>query len=368
VKLFHSTLWGSSVEVTALPAYLFSEESGLAISAAELCVFSVCANAAKKAAANCRFTLTVTEIMKQTGYKKKAVLAALRSLCDRSFLKLHGKQQHRKPRTFEICNAENGEGLASHHTESRKWLSLRGALVADGLPYFWLPTMAIENLPQLSGSVFSLLVAVARLASMNNRDFEVEAAKLRFLCGLDFKTFKSAVTETQEDWVQIGFTDSTSRTVGVILLDPATGVSLEMSEAERQEREEAARAKRYKENREKNGKHSPLQLLAWALWALGDLQAHGGHGEFVTFCPNCRNTKKNRPGLHVNVFKGTHGVYRCFECGNGGKLLTLIREHFADFKIAVAKLYGIDAEHPELVQKAAQMLRHFDDDGKYRAA
>jgi hypothetical protein len=82
----------------------------------------------------------------------------------------------------------------------------------------------------------------------------------------------------------------------------------------------------------------------------------------------CHNTKKNRPGLRINVFKGTHGLHRCFECGTGGNLLRLIREHVGDFMTVIAKLAAIEHEHPELVQQAAGMLKNYDADGRYKAA
>jgi hypothetical protein len=191
---------------------------------------------------------------------------------------------------------------------------------------------------------------------------------MRFLCGLDHEAFSRAVGEAEERWVQVGFTDTTHRQVSVILLDPATGDSLEISELERQERECEDREKRFKDNRERNGRYSPVHLLAWALWAFGDLRQHGGSGECVAFCTTCHNVRKNRPGMFVNVFKGTHGVYRCFECGTGGNLLTLIRQHMGGFNTAIAKLTSIESEHPELVQQAAHMLTNYDTDGRYRAA
>jgi hypothetical protein len=369
MKLFHSQLWGN-VEVTPLPAFVFTDDATTALTPAELCVYAVCCDAAKKSRQNCRFTLTVREIQNRTGYKeKKSVSAALRSLREKGFIRPLGERQHRKPQSYELCNPAAGEGLSSLHTDPKKWLSLRGALQRDGLVYFWLPSEAVAKLSGLSPSVFAVLLAVARLASLHGRQFEVEAAKLRFMCGLDHEAFTKAVSGTEERWVLIAFTDATHREIGVILLDPATGESLEISEQERKEREQEEREKRFKDNRARNGKYSPVQLLAWALWAFGaDLQGHGGSGEFITFCPVCHNIKKNRPGLRINLFKGTHGVYRCFECGTGGNLLTLIRQHVGDFMTVIAKLAAIEHENPELVQQAAGMLKNYDADGRYRAA
>jgi hypothetical protein len=369
-ELFHSQLWGRTVEVTPLPALVFTDDRTPALTAAEFCVYAVCCDEGKKATSNCKFTLSVTEIMSRTGYRKKStVREALKGLVGKQFIRPFGQRQHRKPQTYELCNPLTGEGLSSLHTNKRKWVNLRGALHRAGLVYFWMPTHTIKGLSELSNRVFSLLLGVARLAALQGRRFEVESDVLRYLCGLDYKTFNSAVGEAEEPWVLITFTDATHKALGVILLDPATGESLEISEQERKEREQEEREQRFKDNRARNGKYSPVQLLSWAMWAFGDdLQAHGGSGEFITFCPVCHNTKKNRPGLRINVFKGTHGLHRCFECGTGGNLLRLIREHVGDFMTVIAKLAAIEHEHPELVQQAAGMLKNYDADGRYKAA
>lgn len=369
MKLFSSELWGSTVDVTPLPAFIFTDDRMPALTAAEFCVFVVCCDAAKKTVNNCKFSLSVAEIQERTGYSKKAaVTEALKGLREKDFIRPCGHRQHRKPQTYELLNPATGESLASQYENQRRWVSLRGALVRDGLRYFWIPTDAVKRLPQLSKRVFTVLLGVARLAALQGRNFLVESEVLRYLCGLDYKTFSRAVDEAEEKWVQVGFADTTHRQVNVILLDPATGDSLEISEQERQEREREERERRFKDNRARNGKYSPVQLLAWALWAFGDLRLHSGDGECVTFCTTCHNARKNRPGMFVNVFKGTHGVYRCFECGTGGNLLTLIRQNVGGFNTAMAKLTAIEHEHPELVQRAMGMLKNYDNHGAYKAA
>ena len=369
IQAFKSELWGNSVEVTPLPAFIFTDDRMPALTVAEFCVYVVCCDAGKKAVNNCKFTLSISEIQTRTGYSRKAaVTEALRGLREKEFIRPYGQRQHRKPQSYELLNPATGESLASLHKDQRKWVSLRGALVRDGLRYFWIPTEAVKRLPELPKRVFAVLLGVARLAALQGKSFEVESEVLRYLCGLEYKTFKLAVGEAEERWVQVGFTDTTHRGVSVVLLDPATGESLEISEQERQEREREEREKRFKDNRERNGKYSPVQLLAWALWAFGDLQQHGGNGECVTFCTVCHNTRKNRPGMFVNVFKGTHGLYRCFECGAGGNLLRLIRENVGGFNTAIAKLTAIESEHPGLIERATAMLRNFDIEGRYRAA
>jgi hypothetical protein len=248
--------------------------------------------------------------------------------------------------------------------------SLRGALQANKLAYFWLPAATVQKLPTLSPSVFVLLLGVAQLASLKDaREFEIDAQTLRTLCGFDYKTLRKAVTEAHDRHVYVGFTDTTSRTVQVMLIDPATGKSIAVTEEEQRARAREEYEKRMRDSVEKNGKYSPVNLLAWAMWTLGDFQPHNAHGEFVTRCVLCRKPHDWKQTLSVNPFKGTHGVYRCFECGSHGGLLQLVRERVpGGFTEALRKLGKIQYEEPALTQEAARQLKGYTADGRYREA
>jgi hypothetical protein len=353
---FFSDLYGSRVDLTPVPVSVFTEDREPALTQSEACVFAVYCKVAKKAQANCRAALPVSEIQMLTGYKKREVVTtALHSLREKGFLLLSGERQNRKPQAYELANPATSEGLASLHTDPRKWLSLRGALQRDKLAYFWMPTEVITRMPQLSRRVFVLLMAIARLASLRGREFVIESEHLRFLAGLDYKTFSKAMSETEERWMHADFADAGNRSVAVTLLDVETGQTLDIAEELRKEELRQERERKYKEGHERDGRYSPAQLLAFAMAAFPNLQQHGAYGEFVTRCPKCHNAKKNKPGLHINPNKGVLGVYRCVECGDGGSLFRLVCDQFGGFNQANAMLAGIKFDRPELFAAAERI-------------
>jgi len=353
---FVSDLFGSKVELTPVPVSVFTEDREPALTQGEACVFAVYCNAAKKAQANCKVALSVSEIQTLTGYaKREVVTTALHNLREKGFLLASGERQNRKAQTYELANPATGEGLSSLHTDPRKWLSLRGALQRDKLAYFWMPSDVINRMPQLSRRVFLLLMAIARLASLRGREFVIESEHLRFLAGLDYKTFSKAISETEERWLHADFADAANRSVVVTLLDAETGQTLEIAEELRKEEMRQERERKYREGHERDGRYSPAQLLAFAMAAFPKLEQKGAHGEFVTRCPKCHNAKKNRPGLHINPNKGVLGVYHCFECGDGGSLFRLVCDHFGGFHEATAMLAGVKFDQPELFATAERM-------------
>src|ERR1700739_924818 len=150
MRLFHSRLWSDSVKLLALPALAFTEDGNPELTPAEFSVLTVGAADAQTSRSNCKFTMSVAEFMKRTGYKKKAVvIEALKGLERKGFIRQCGEQ---KPRTFELCNPRNGEGLSSAQENKRRWKSFCGALQARHLPYFWFPVTMVTNLPQLSAA------------------------------------------------------------------------------------------------------------------------------------------------------------------------------------------------------------------------
>lgn len=366
-KIFWNELWTKAVELMAFPAFIFSG-SGPALNRVELAVYSVACRIANRSASNCRFAVSTSQFSKITGYSdERQVREALRALVTKGFIRPYGIRKWKEPQSYELCHPATGESLASSSTNFKHWVKLRTALHRNKIGYFYFPLSTSEKLPTMRGSAFALLVAIARMANLHGRNFQLKAAELRELAGLDPKTFKTAVEETQENWVQCGFTDTTKRTVEVFILDPATGKSLDILEAEIQAQEDAERAERFRQNRAKNGKHSPVHLLAWFLWATQMNLHHAAGGELRGTCPICHNQRSMKPAFQVNFFKGTHGVFRCFECRYSGKVLDLIVDRVG-LTAALLKLEMVHMEQPAEMLKAAEMLKGYGADGRYKAA
>jgi hypothetical protein len=342
----------------AFPAFIFSG-SVPALNRTELAVYSVACRIANKSKSNCRFAASASQLSKTTGYhNERHVREALRGLVTKGFIRPYGTRKWKEPQAYELCHPETSESLASSSTNFKHWVKLRTALHRNKIGYFYFPLATYEKLPTMRGSTFSLLVAIARMANLNGRSFQLKAAELRDLAGLDQKTFKTEVEATRENWVQFGFTDSGNKVVEVFILDPATGKSLDMLEAEIEAQENAERAERFRQNRAKNGKHSPVNLLAWFLWAAQMNLHHAAGEELRGTCPNCHNQRSMKPAFHVNFFKGTHGVFRCFECRYSGKVLDLIVDRVG-LTAALLKLEMVHIEQPGEMAKAAEMFKGY---------
>jgi hypothetical protein len=338
------------------------------LSRVELAVYSVACRIANRSASNCRFAVSVSQLSKVTGHSdEKQVREALRGLVTKGFIRPYGIRKWKEPQAYELCHPETSEGLASSSTNFKHWVKLRTALHRSKIGYFYFPLATYEKLPTMRGSTFALLVAVARMANLNGRSFQLKSAELRDLAGLDQKTFKTEVEATRENWVQFGFTDGGNKIVEVFILDPATGKSLDILEAEIEAQENAERAELFRQNRAKNGKHSPVNLLAWFLWATQMNMHHAAGGELRGTCPVCHNHKTMKPAFHVNFFKGTHGVFRCFECRYSGKVLDAIVDRVGMIA-ALLKLEMVHIEQPAEMAKATELLRGYGADGRYMAA
>ncbi len=366
-KIFWNELWTKAVELMAFPAFIFSG-SAPALNRVELSVYSVACRIANQSKNNCRFSISLRDLQTATGYKKpKAMREALRGLVAKGFIRTYGTRKWKEPQAYELCHPETAEGLASSSTNFKHWVKLRTALHRNKIGYFYFPLATYEKLPIMRGSTCALLVAVARMANLNGRNFQLQAAELRDLAGLDQKTFKTEVEETKENWVEFGFTDGSRKIVEVFILDPATGKSLDVLDAEIEAQENAERAERFRQNRAKNGRHSPVNLLAWFLWAAQLDLHHAAGGELRGTCPISHNLRTMKPAFHVNFFKGTHGVFRCFECRYSGKVLDLIVERVG-LTAALLKLEMVHIEQPAEMAKAAETLNGYGPDGRYKAA
>jgi hypothetical protein len=370
--LFESGLWGDSIELTPVPKFIYSVGGKPLVSELELRVLSVASEESKKAKANCRFTMPAREMAQRVGYKKEDRVAdALRGLLDKNFFGLVGNVQHRQTRTFEFCDLRTGEGLSSLSTNRSKWRSLRRVLNDERIPYLWAPSDSIRSLAHQDYRFhFSLSVAAfATAGRLAQRSFEVSAGELRTMCGLDPDTFTNAVWASDEPWFTIGFTDNRHRSVYVRLMDAASGQSLDDVEDSRKTSEQQQREQRYAEDTERTDQHTNVKLMALALWAVGDLEQNDRHGEFVKLCPFCRNAKKNRPRFSINVFKGTHGFWRCPECKAGGDLRRLVQKLTGLNLLQVQqKLASMPSDNPQLMARAERLLRGFTADGRYKAA
>jgi hypothetical protein len=156
--------------------------------------------------------------------------------------------------------------------------------------------------------------------------------------------------------------------VQVIILDPITGKSLDVLDAETKAQEEAERQLRYQRNREKNGKHASAFLLAWVMWAFKNEFDHGSGGELRTTCPKCRNERTHRKNFQLNVFKGPHGVFRCSDCFYGGSGMTLVMDQGISLTQAMLKLEVIERQEPACVARAKELLKGYDNEGQRQAA
>jgi hypothetical protein len=367
-KLFWNELWTGAVKLIAFPDWIFDGNKP-ALNRAEQSVFSVGCRIANQSKNNCRFCISLRDLQIATGYKQREnVSAALRGLVAKGFIKPYGVRKWKEPQTYEICCPVTGQGLASSSTNYKHWVKLRTALHRNRDSYFYFPSETLDRLDKIEGATFSILLAIAFLARLHGREFEVKAAELRDLAGVDTKTLNASVEATRENWAFFGFTDTTRRTVQVIILDPASGKSLDVLEAEAWAQEEAERQLRYQRNREKNGKHTPIYLLAWVMWALQIEFEHAAGGELKAVCPKCRNQRTCRKNFQLNVFKGPHGVFRCRDCMNGGSGMTLVTGQGVSLTEAMLKLEVIARQEPACVARATELLKDYGADGRYKAA
>jgi hypothetical protein len=189
------------------------------------------------------------------------------------------------------------------------------------------------------------------------RDAELLATRLRTMSGLSRGTFKKAIKELHEDWLYIGFSDTTSKTVHVILIDPHSKRSLDLFEDRQKEADKTEQNKKLA-----NRKHTTTQLLAWAMWIFNNPAPQSRKGEFLFWCPDCRNTRTSKarrvakPRLSVNLHKGNYGLYHCYDCGTGGGLLAMATKRRGNIFEVMTMLYGIEFEEPTLFAAAQRLL------------
>jgi hypothetical protein len=115
-------------------------------------------------------------------------------------------------------------------------------------------------------------------------------------------------------------------------------------------------------------RHTPEQLLAFAMWVMRDGNPKRGTGaDFCFRCHACRNRVTHKPRLAVNVYRGTHGAFFCYECKAGGGLKKLATEKVGLF-VALSKLAGIERSEPVLFDTATKLLKGYTDSGYQQAS
>ena len=382
--LFHEDLW-TPLAVFALPAFIYEKDEPI-LTPAELAVYAIGCEIAEEPKNNCRFTLSVTEIQALTGFSKRnTVTEALRGLASKNFIQPVGtrKPGSKTPQSYELTNPKTQEGFSLDTKDRRERKSFRSALYHNGFGYFNVPKFSLRPLPDFGATALVLFCAAARCANTtesnlrqfntrqlvegrySGRDFEIPSVELRKMTGLDPKTFKKAMGRIHNQLLYIGFTDASSRTVQIMLIDPDTKISLDLMEQRQREADEADRRKYRSENR----KHAAAQLLAWVMWAFKDCAPRvAGRGEFCFWCPECHN-RKTRKGkrelkqrFSVNPFKGASGLYRCYDCSASGSVKALVISRVGIFD-ALVKLAGIERES-HYYEPAQELVKGYDEEGR----
>jgi hypothetical protein len=383
-SLFHEDVW-TPLAVFALPAFIYKSDQ-LLLTPTELAVYALGCEIAGEPKNNCRFTLSVTQIQASTGFSKRnTVTKALHGLVTKNFIKPVGarKPGSKTPQTYELTNPVTQDGFSLDPNDKRERQNFRSALYHSGFGYFNVAEFSLRGLPEFGAGALALFVAAARCANTtesnlrqfntrqlvdgrySGRDFEMPALELRRMAGLDRKTFKKMIARIHNQLLHIGFTDATSRTVQVILIDPGTKTFLDTMQDRQQEADEEARKKYRSENR----KHTAAQLLAWVMWSFKDCAPRSASGgEFCFWCPKCHNTKtrkgkrEQKQRLSVNPFKGASGLYRCYDCMTGGTVKALVTGRMGIFEAHV-KLAGIK-EDSQYYRPAQELLKNYNEEGE----
>lgn len=313
----------------------------------------------------------MSELQKLTGFGNRTVVSnAVQGLVGKNFIRPVGTRRlgSNEPQAYELLNPITCEGLAIESADKRNYQSLRSVLRHAGLGYFNTPIDVLRQMSQKSSAALALFMAADRCVNLaRQRDIEIRSAELRAMSGQDPKTFKRSIEEIHERWLIIGFTDTTSRTTFISLIDPESGTLLDAFEMEQQAIDEEAREKRYAEAME-NREHTAADILAWAMWALNNPNPkHGTGGNFMFTCPECKNRKSHKPKFAVSPFKGYYGAHYCFDCRESGSLNTLLAKHRGLLE-SLKKLASIRHDNAELYATAEQLVRGRNEKGDYIAA
>jgi hypothetical protein len=359
--LFPEQLW-NPLAVCAVPAFVFAEGKPV-LSPAETSVYAIACADAEEPKNNCTFTRSLSELQTLTGFSDRhVVIDAVKGLMSKCFIRLTGEHKpgSKDAQTYELLNPRTAEGLGVEGSDSRNFLSLRSALYQAGLGYFNMPLDVVRGMSEKGSSELVLFFAIARCAGkIQDRDFEIKAAELRDLSGLDPKTFKKVVVRIDKQWVQIGFTTTDCRAVAVFLIDPASKKLLSAFEREQKDRDNEAIQKRVMPAR----MHSAQEILAWTMWALrNDNPKPASGAEFMFTCQLCRNKKSHKPKMTVNPFKGLYGVFHCYDCGYGGGLKKITGSQYGVWE-AAKMLASIKSEQPALYAKATALLKGYGPSG-----
>src|SRR6266404_292784 len=245
-NVFPDELW-TPLAIFALPAFIFEKDEPL-LTGAELAVYALGCETAEAPKNNCCFSLSISELQKMTGFSKRAhIRQALDGLTEKGFIRPVAEHTpgSKTARAYELMNRLTEEGFSLDVKDKRERQNFRSALYQNGLGYFNVATFGLRALPEFGTKCLVLFVAAARCANTteanlrlfntrqlvegkySSRDFEVPAVELRSMTGQDPKTFKGAISRIHGELLHIAFTDTTSRTVQVILIDPVSKQSLD---------------------------------------------------------------------------------------------------------------------------------------------
>src|SRR5579872_6680348 len=72
--LFTETIW-NPLSICAVPAFVFDEQGNPRLTPAELSVYAVACMDCENPRANCRFTRSLTELQKLTGFSNRTVVS-----------------------------------------------------------------------------------------------------------------------------------------------------------------------------------------------------------------------------------------------------------------------------------------------------
>jgi DNA-binding MarR family transcriptional regulator len=361
--LFPDGIW-TPLSIVAVPVFVFDAGHKPVLTGPELCAYAIACEIAENPQANCAFTLSLSDLMKHMGLTSRPAVAKIRKSLERKrFIKREGARKGRDAQRYVLTNPRSGESFAVETEDKRTHQSLRSTLRHLGIGYLNVPLFAIQQISKSPTSSFALFVAVCRyLSILGERDGQLEASILRAMSGLDRRTFKKAIEALNGRWLDIAFSDS--RTVGVILVNPWTQATLESFARTLKDEDDAAVQRSIHAQRV----NTPEQLLAFAMWLIGDTNPkHSSGADFYFRCPECRNGKTHKPKFAFNPFRGTHGLFCCYDCGVGGGLKRLAVEKVGLFG-ALSKLAGIERSEPLLVEAATKMLKGYTESGYQKAS
>jgi hypothetical protein len=351
VKFLAGELWGR-LDTFAVPSFTFKKGTlphrtdELALTVAELSVFTAGCPRAAKRESDAMFTATREELTAQTGYEEAQIGRALQGLVSKKFLHRMDDKQTRTSGQFDantyiIADPVTGKDFARGAPKGKKPRNLRSILFQSDVKYLTMPTCVGRMLAPLKGSSLALYMAALQVASKRQRNqFNIDVAELRLLAGIgDNRTVFKIVEEVlypfdgqRKNYLEMHFS-SNRRTVEIELLNPDTDLTIEdmQMELDLQVVKQPEIDRRTDDERIRRGE----QLLRFVNTAIATaiIADDGRTGEYKTTCPFCYGDPKRR---HVPTFtlntSPAHGfgMYQCYQCrvghGQGKNLLSLVMD------------------------------------------